>query len=222
MHEPTFFFLILVFIEDARVHRADVRGERKRVRLQKWICLGSRKVSNNDIAKWKDSDWRHWHCTSQFSLRIHESILFLVASLLLRCISLNFFLSPMEDRFYEEDEWYFQFQDFKYTLSPELFPAMNISKDFLLYLIECYSFQILSCAVLFSHAQVCSQLSVSVPPVLVQRAACLKVQRRFVTRIRASKKASFAHFLEFMFFLLWTQMWSATCLMLTFPVSGLR
>ncbi|CAD6242406.1 unnamed protein product [Miscanthus lutarioriparius] len=34
----------------------------------------------------------------------------------------------MEDRFYEEDEWYFQFQDFKYTLSPELFPAMNINE----------------------------------------------------------------------------------------------
>ena len=45
----------------------------------------------------------------------------------------HFFPSPMEDRFYEEDDWYFQFQDFKYTLSPELFPAMNISNDFLLF-----------------------------------------------------------------------------------------
>jgi hypothetical protein len=46
-------------------------------------------------------------------------------------IAFDFFPSPMEDRrFYEEDDWYFQFQDFRYTLSPGLVPAMNISKDF--------------------------------------------------------------------------------------------
>jgi len=44
MHEPTFFFLILVFIEDARVHLAQVRGERKRVRLQKWIFFRNSKM----------------------------------------------------------------------------------------------------------------------------------------------------------------------------------